>query len=82
MNPRPTPHRKPDLLLATVLLVATLLPPTMALQLRAVEEGTEAVIEAAPVLVEILPGEDSPAASDGAAPPVARHLGGGIERHL
>ena len=45
-------------------------------------EGAEAAIEAAPVLVEILPGEDSPAASDGAAPPVARHLGGGIERHL
>ena len=82
MNPRPAPHRKPDLLLASILLVATLLPPTMALQLRMLQADTDAAIDKAPVLVQMLAGEDSPVDSSRDASPVAGHPGGGIQRHL
>ncbi len=82
MNSRPAPHRKPDLLLATILLVALLLPLTMALQLRAMQASTDAAIEPAPVLVQVLLGEDSPVESGGDATPMTAHPGGSIQRHL
>ncbi len=82
MNPRPAPHRKPDLLLASILLVATLLPPTMVMQLRTVQANTDAAIDKAPVLVQMLPGEGSPVDSGSGASPVAGHPGGGIQGHL
>lgn len=82
MNPRPAPHRKPDLLMASILLVATLLPPTMAMQLRTVHTDTGAAIDKAPVLVQMLPEENPPVDSGSDASPMARHPGGGIQRHL
>jgi hypothetical protein len=82
MNPRPVPHRKPDLLMASILLVVMLLPPTMALQLRMVQADEGAAIDKAPVLVQMLPGESPPVDSGGDASAVARHPSGGIQRHL
>ena len=82
MHSRSVPHRKPDLLFTTILVVALLLPLTMALQLRAMQAATNDAIEPAPVLVQVLLGEDSPVESSGDLIPMADHPDGGIQRHL
>ena len=82
MTTSTAPHRKPDLLLATISLVALLLPPTLALQLRAAQAGTEAPVEPVPVVARILLREDAAVESARGVPSVAGHFAGGIQRHL